>query len=244
MDGLSLFVIVFAVGLLGVAKAGFGGVGTPVALPLMSVALPPDVALGILLPLLLATDVVSVSAHRKNMDWPTIAFALPGALIGVLLGAAVIARASPDVIAGSVGVLAILFAILALTDRNPSIAHWPNWVGSVFGSVSGLTSTLAHAGGPPIHIYLLSKAYAPKVFVATAAGFMAGVNVLKIGPFIAIGALDRHALLWALALAPVAIASALAGVYIARILSRKAFKYSVNALLIIAGVKLIFDAVT
>lgn len=244
MDILSFIAVVFAVVILGIAKGGFGGVGTPVALPIMSLGLPAELALGVLLPLLLATDVISVSAHRRNMDLRTILCAVPGALLGVLLGAAVIARTTPELIAGTIGGLAIAFAILALSDRNPDISGWPRWVGGVFGGLSGLTSTLAHAGGPPIHIYFLAKGYDPRTFVATAAGFMAAVNVLKIGPYFAIGALDGAALGWAAVLAPVAVVSALAGVRLAGVLSKRAFKIGVNWLLILVGAKLILDAVT
>ena len=242
MDLFALFVVCLAVVLLGVSKAGFGGVGTAVALPVMSLGLPAETALGVLLPLLLATDVVSVSAHRKNMDFRTILFAFPGAIAGVLLGASVIGFASPNVIAGCIGALAIFFAILALTDRSPDVSHWPKWVGSFFGLASGLTSALAHAGGPPIHIYFLAKGYAPQVFVATSAGFMAAVNLVKIGPYFAIGALNQDALKIALMLAPLAVGAAFAGVAVARILSKKTFKIAVNWLLIVAGLKLLYDA--
>ena len=242
MESLAIIWIVLAVVILGVSKTGFGGVGTAVALPVMSLGLPPATALGVLLPLLLTTDVLSVAAHRKEMDVHAILFALPGAILGVLLGAALLDWMSPAFIAGSIGVLAILFAVMALTGRNPDVSHWPRWVGSVFGGLSGLTSTLAHAGGPPIHIYFLSKGYTPQIFVATSAGFMAGVNILKIGPFLTIGALDKSALMWAVVLAPVAIASAFGGVYLARVLSKKTFGIAVNTLLIFAGLKLLFDA--
>lgn len=242
MDFATILIVVFAVAVLGVSKAGFGGVGTAAALPVMSLGVDPQLALGVLLPLLLATDVVSITAHRKNMDLPAIFYALPGAVLGVLLAAFFVDQMPPNVIEGCIGVLAILFAIMALTDRNPDISGWPRWVGMVFGGISGLTSTLAHAGGPPIHIYFLAKGYAPQVFVATSAGFMAGVNLLKIGPYFAIGAIDQEVLLLALMLTPVAVLSAIGGVYLAKTLSKGTFKIAVNTLLILTGAKLLFDA--
>lgn len=242
MDLLSIIVVGLAVILLGVSKAGFGGVGTVVALPLMCLGIPPETALGVLLPLLMAADVVSLSAHRRNIDFQAVFFALPGAILGVLLGAYVIDIAAPDVIGACIGLLAILFAVMALSGRNPDIRRWPAWIGSLFGGISGLTSTLAHAGGPPIHMYFLAKDYAPQVFVATSAGFMAGVNLLKVGPYFFIGTLDQETLMLALKLAPLAIASAFAGVRLARVLSKRTFAIAVNSLMIVAGLKLLFDA--
>lgn len=234
--------ITVSVLLLGIAKGGFGGVGTPVALPVMALGIPADLALGVLLPLLIAMDVVSVSAHRKNTDVPTVLYALPGAIAGVLLGASVIAIVSPNIVGFCIGVLAILFAIMALTNASPKTDHWPKWTSSLFGGISGLTSTLAHAGGPPIHIYFLSKGYEPKRFVATSASFMAGVNLIKVIPFVAIGALDKSALTLAAYLAPLAVLAALLGVWVSRVISKRLFKIVVNSLLLFAGAKLIFDA--
>lgn len=242
-DPEALFFVALSINLLGIAKGGFGGVGAPVALPIMSLGIPTELALGALLPILIAMDAISLSVHRKNADLPTIFFALPGVIIGVLIGAAIIAYVSPHIIGGSVGVLAILFACLALSGREFSSAHWPKWVGSLFGSLSGFTSTIAHAGGPPFHIYLLSKAYEPTRFVATSVVFMASVNLTKLIPFLFIGALDWEALKLSLYLAPLAVLSVFLGIFIARILSKQHFKIIVNGLLILAGLKLIFDAI-
>ena len=238
----TIILVGIAVVLLGISKAGFGGVGVAVALPVMSLGIEPALALGVLLPLLLATDVVSISAHGRHMDMRAILFAVPGGIVGVLLGALVIDLASPAVIAGMIGVLAILFAVMALTDKSPDVSGWPSWVGSLFGGLSGLTSTIAHAGGPPIHIYFLAKAYAPQAFVATSAGFMAAVNLMKIGPYVAIGALNLEALKLAAMLAPLAVGAAFGGVYLARVLPKRTFKIAVNWLLVLAGLKLLFDA--
>lgn len=241
-DPFSLFCILSAAAILGVAKGGFGGVGAPVALPIMSLALPTDLALGILLPLLMSGDAVSVTAHRKHADWRVIGYALPGAVAGVALGVWVITLVTTEAITAAVGVIAVGFAVLALSGFAPQTGHWPRWTASLFGGASSLTSTLAHAGGPLIHIYLLSRSANQLVFVATSGIFMASVNIIKLGPYFAIGALNKTALMWALALAPVAIGAAFFGVYLARVLSKTQFKYGVNGLMLVVGLKLIFDA--
>lgn len=242
-DPFSLFCIITSVLLLGLAKGGFGGVGAPVALPIMALGVPAELALGALLPILMAMDVVSVTAHRRNADLRAVLYALPGALIGVVIGAGIIAVVSPAFVGFSIGVLAIVFAAMALSGKSPDISHWPEWASSIFGGLSGLTSTLAHAGGPPIHIYFMARGYAAARFVATSACFMAGVNLIKVVPFIAIGALDKQALTLAIYIAPLAVIAAFLGVLLSRVLSKTVFKYSVNSLMIIAGVKLISDAV-
>lgn len=242
LEPIALFWIVVAVSMLGVAKGGFGGAGVPVALPLMSLGLPPELALGAMLPILMVMDAISVGAHRKDLHKPTIKFALLGAVPGVLLGALLVAYVSSKLIGGAVGVLAIAFAIQSMAKLQPKTDNLPDWVGGLLGALSGLTSTLAHAGGPPIHAYLVTRSFEPKVFVATAATFMACVNLLKVGPYLAIGALNWEALKIALYTLPLVVVATLIGVRLARLISKPTFLIIVNLALLAAGAKLIFDA--
>ncbi len=243
-DALSIFWIALAVVALGVSKGGFGGAGTPVALPLMSLGLPPDLALGAMLPILMTMDAISVGAHRRDLHGSTIKSALMGAVPGVLVGALLVAFVNAKVIGGAVGVLAILFAVQSMAKLQPKTSDLPNWVGGALGALSGLTSTIAHAGGPPFHAYLISRSFEPKVFVATAATFMACVNLLKVGPYLAIGALNWDALTIALLALPLVVLSTLIGVRVARLISKPVFVKIVNVTLLAVGTKLIFDALS
>lgn len=244
LDPISIFWIALAVFMLGLSKGGFGGAGTPIALPLMSLGLPAELALGAMLPILMSMDVISVGAHRKDLHRPTIKFALLGAVPGVIIGAFLVAFVSSRIIGGMVGVLAILFAIQSMAKLQPKSENMPEWVGGLLGMLSGLTSTLAHAGGPPIHAYLISRSFEPKVFVATAATFMACVNLLKVGPYLAIGALNWEALKIALFALPLVVVATLIGVRVARMISKSVFLVIVNLALLAVGTKLIFDALT
>ena len=71
---------------------------------------------------------------------------------------------------------------------------------------------------------------------------MAGVNLFKVIPFVTIGALDKQALTLAAYVAPLALVAAYLGVLLSRVISKTVFKYTVNTLMIVAGAKLIFDA--
>jgi len=232
-----------AVLILGIAKGGFGGVGAPVALPVMSLGLPVETAIGVLLPVLLTIDVVNVVNHRRNADYKTIGLALPGALQGVGLGAYLIYSVPSPVVGAGVGIIAILFALQALTRSGGRSSGLPRWMAVPFGAASGFTSSLAHAGGPPIHIYLLSRGYEQLRFAGTANMFMASVNVLKVPAFFAVGTLSPTTLGIAAWLIPVAIVAAILGYYVAKLLPKEVFKYAVNGLMIVAGTKLILDAI-
>ena len=232
-----------AVVLLGIAKGGFGGVGAPVALPIMSLGLPVETAIGVLLPILLTIDIVNTVNHRRNADYPTIALALPGALLGVGIGTLMIYSIPGDLVGAGVGIIAIFFALNALARKPGAPRRLPRWMAVPFGIASGFTSSLAHAGGPPIHIFMLSRGYDQRRFAATSNMFMATVNLLKVLPFIMVGALTTASFTIAIWLVPLAAAAGVLGYFVSRLLPAPIFRYAVNILMMAAGTKLILDAV-
>src|SRR5919107_1086302 len=75
-----------AVILIGLAKGGFTGLGA-LGTPLMALGVDDPVkAAAILLPILIAQDVVSVAAFRKSWDPWILLVMLPGAVVGIVLG--------------------------------------------------------------------------------------------------------------------------------------------------------------
>ena len=74
-----------AVILVGLAKGGFAGLGAA-AIPLLALVMDPVAAAGVLLPILMAQDIVSVWAFRKCFDARTLMLTIPGAAGGIFLG--------------------------------------------------------------------------------------------------------------------------------------------------------------
>ena len=81
------FLAAFAVVFVGIAKAGFGGGIGVVATPLMALTIPVADAAAILLPLLIACDVFAVTHYWGRFDRRSIKLMLPGAVVGIAVGA-------------------------------------------------------------------------------------------------------------------------------------------------------------
>lgn len=90
-DLLFFAAMVPAVVLTGLAKGGFSGIGL-LSLPLMALVVSPVTAAAIMLPLLIAQDVVSVWSYRRDFDRRNLATLAPGALLGILVGYLLAAR--------------------------------------------------------------------------------------------------------------------------------------------------------
>ena len=235
-----------AVTLLGLSKGGFVGLGA-LSLPMLALAISPVRAAAILLPILIVQDVVGVWAFRKSWDGHVLAWMLPGSMIGIALAYVFAARVSEGAVLGVVGAISILFGAYRLwTDRRGAIsapAKSPGWVGTLAGIASGFTSQIAHAGQPPFQIWVLPKRLPRDVLVGTTAIFFAATNWLKVPAYWALGQFSRENLLAAAALLPVAIASTFAGVWLVRRVSPARFYTAIYALMILVGVKLVWDAV-
>lgn len=246
VDPLFYFVAVPAIVLLGLSKGGFAGLGA-LSLPMMAMVISPVQAAAILLPILIIQDIVGVWAFRKNWDRTIIAVMLPGAVVGIALGAIFAAEVSVDAVLGALGTISIVFGAHRLwIERGGRIAmaaNAPNWVGTLLGALSGFTSQIAHAGGPPFQMWIMPKRLDHLAVAGTTAVFFAAVNWIKVPAYFALGQFTNENLLTATALLPVATLSTLAGVRLVRRVSAERFYAVIYVLMILVGFKLLIDAI-
>ena len=236
-----------AVILVGLAKGGFSGLGA-LATPLMVLGMADPVkAAAILLPILIAQDIVGVTAFRKNWDGSILVAMLPGAIVGILLAYLLASQVSNTAIMGVLGAVSILFGVYRLWiergTRMTASSNSPPWIGSLFGVASGFTSQIAHAGGPPFQMWVMPKRLPRDVFVGTSAIFFALLNLIKVPAYTALGQFTLNNALTTASLLPIAVVSSMAGVKLVRRVPVERFYAIIYGLLIIAGAKLLIDAI-
>ena len=83
---LFILCVVPAILLYGVAKSGLGGSISLISIPLMTVVMPLNQALAIILPILIFSDFIAVYRFRKEFDLNTIKLIVPFAAIGIFIG--------------------------------------------------------------------------------------------------------------------------------------------------------------
>jgi uncharacterized membrane protein YfcA len=235
-----------AVILLGLGKGGLVGFGA-LAVPLMSLVMSPVQAAAITLPILIIQDVVGVFAFRKTFDPGVLALMLPGAVVGIVLGWLFAEKVSTAWIMLVVGLVATSFSLQRLwLERGGRIvapSRAPPWFGVLCSIAAGFTSQIANAGGPPFQLYILPKKLPRDVMIGTTAIFFAAVNWLKAPAFMALGQFTKENLTATAMLVPLAIASTVAGVWVARRVDGARLYKLVYGLLLVVGVKLVFSGV-
>lgn len=244
-DPIFYFVASIAVILVGLGKGGFAGLGSA-SMPIMTLVIDPISGAAILLPLFIVQDAVGVWAFRKTVDWRILAWALPGAAVGTFLGWLLAANVSVWVVEAAVGFIAIAFGLnrlMAMRGTSVSVSKAQREpYGLFWGAISGFTSQVALAGGPPFQIWAMSRNLSRDVFVGTSALFFAAINWFKVPAFFALGQFtERNAALTGIFL-PLAIASTFAGVWLVRRIAPERFLAAINMLMIAVGVKLLWSA--
>jgi hypothetical protein len=233
-----------AVLLLGVSKSGFGAGFGSLAVPMMALAVSVPQAAAILMPVLLLMDVLGMAAFRKDFDLKLLKFLIPCGLVGIVVGALLFKLLDARLVAGIVGVFTLLFLAQRLlfpprADSPPP----PRWLGAILTAMSGFTSFIAHAGGPPVNAYLIPMRLSPIRFTATMAFFFFVINLAKWLPYAWLGLLDWRNFATSLVLLPLAPMGVWAGVRLARRISQVLFYRFLYVGMLLTGVKLLSDAV-
>ena len=238
---------VLAVLLAGFSKASAaGGVGL-MAVPLMSIAIAPQHAAAIMLPILCALDLLGVWAYRGKYDLRLLRQLVPGAIVGIVVGALVFKTVDVRWVKGLLGAECLVFAlhrIVGTRRLEQAPAGKPDRARAGFWSaISGFTSTLAHAGGPPILQYLLPLKLEKTLLVATTVYYFTIVNYLKLVPYAWLGLLERANLGTSLMLVPAIPIGYWIGWRFTRSIPEKPFYMFINLSLVATGIKLLWDGV-
>jgi uncharacterized protein len=232
-----------AVLITGISKTGLGAGSGGIAVPLMSQVIAPGAAAGIMLPILCVMDVLGLRAYRGKWSWPDLKLMIPAAVLGIALGSLMFGLLSIKTTKALLGAVAVGFA---LYQGIPALRNLRSWIPSAARSwlwcgLSGFTSTLAHAGGPPATIYLWPRKLDRVTFVATTVFFFTVVNAVKLVPFALLGQLNFVNLGTALVLMPLAPIGVWLGVRLNTVISDVVFRRITLTLLFVLGMRLLYE---
>jgi uncharacterized membrane protein YfcA len=244
MNTAGWLVAAFAVLITGISKSGLGGALGGLAVPFLSLWISPRNAAAVMLPILIAMDMVGIRAWSGKADWRDLKVLIPGAIVGIVLGTLAFGVMSDQLVKGLIGLIAVGFTLDRLLrhrgqatteQRPPRIFGWLSGVGA------GFTSTLAHAGGPPVMIYLLSWRQPRETFVATTVFFFSVINLAKLPFYIALGLFSIDTLTMSAILLPLVPVGVWIGMRLLQRIPERPFYLFATAALGLSGVKLLWD---
>ena len=228
---------------VGIGKAGFGGGMGLVSPTLMAQVMPVRLVLALMQPLLMICDVAAIGAWWRKWDLRNLWLLLPGTVVGVAAGSTLLTSLPDRYLRVGLGAIALTFVALQLARRREASDHgafrpvW--WHGALCGAAAGFCSILAHAAGPIITLFLIPQGLGKDRFVATTVIYYVCLNLIKLPFFIGTGLLTARVALSALWLAPIVVLGTLAGVWLNRRVSEKAFTTVVYAIVVLSAIKLL-----
>ena len=226
-------------------KGAFGGGFSIVGIPLLSIVMDPVTAGGLLAPLFIAMDLFALR-YWKPSTWskPDLVLLLPGLLIGIGLGYLLFRVMDHRAIAIVIGDHADLFSLWFLGGATVTIRPRSSPKAIAAGLGSGITTMVAHSGGPPLAMYLLPLGLSKQVYAGTTSLFFTVGNATKAVPWLLLVKPSAH--VWILM--AVCLLAIPAGVWLGwrlhgRLDQRQLYR-ACYGLLIVTALKLLSDGVS
>jgi uncharacterized protein len=220
MQGWEFWTVAVIVALLvGFAKGGWSTIGV-LCVPVLSLVLNPLAAAGLLLPVILVSDLFGLWAYRRSFNRRLLLILTPAGLLGIAIGWALIPWMDHDVpggerlITGLVGAIGLIFSAYMLLKRDYDDAPRQARVlpGLFWGVLAGFTSYISHSGSPPYQAYVQPLRLDRLAFAGTTTILFAILNLAKLPPYWATGQID----LSSLKTATLMMVPAIAGVFIGK----------------------------
>ncbi len=232
----------------GISKGGFGSGAAFASGVLLATVFDPATALGIMLPLLMLIDALTLRPFWRRWHGPSATALIVGGVPGVGLGIALFSVANDDVLRLLIASVALGFVAwrvsghLGWAEVRAAPFRWGSALAT--GVFAGFTSFISHAGGPPVAVFLLSQGLSKTAFQATTVIAFAVVNVFKAVPYAAMGFFTPETLTLGLWLAPAAVLGTWIGVKAHHLFPERVFFGLTYVLLTATGLKLVWDALT
>ncbi|MEL6959227.1 MAG: sulfite exporter TauE/SafE family protein [Pseudomonadota bacterium] len=229
---------------VGLSKGGAPSFGA-LAVPILSLSISPIAAAGLLLPVFLFSDIFGVATYRRYANWAVLRIAAIGIVIGTGIGWATAHLVSDTIVRILIGVIGVSFALNFIrmsghvrAERAPGRTAGLFWSG-----VAGFTSFVSHSGAPPWQVWAVPLGLPKMVFAGTSTFAFALMNVLKIGPYWALGQLSLGNLWTGAILFVPAIAGVLTSYVLIQRLPTRVFYGIVTWALLAVSLKLLWDGI-
>lgn len=241
-DPLTFVAASWAILLIGISKGGFAGSTGVLGTPFLALVMSPTQAVAVLLPVLCIMDVFALRAYRHQWDTRLIRPLLPAAILGIALGYCVFQFAPTANLApwmgGCIVGIAVIMLLRELQIIGTSAAPTSTLRGWLWCSVSGFTSFIMHAGGPPANAYFMTLGLGKTQFQASTVLFFAALNFAKIPPYLHLQTFNKETLTTSAMLAVIAPFGIALGRFLHNRVGERIFRWIVITGLFATGYKL------
>jgi len=223
----------------GFSKFSVGGMGLLI-LPIVMISFPGPEALGVIVPLYVATDLMAISLYRKHISWIVLARFIPLGAAGILLGGWLLASINTQVFNYllSLVILCILALGIYLDNKPENIMQHPLAV-YFTGLLAGFISLIANAAGPIFSLFLMEQKLSKEAYISTRAWGFLIINLSKVPVLWSLGLLNWEVTSASLYALPGMLLGALIGYWLLRRLQLTQFKWLIRIMASLGALKLL-----
>ncbi|TPK96971.1 sulfite exporter TauE/SafE family protein [Mesorhizobium sp. B2-4-12] len=241
-------VLVASVGvfLISFMRGAFGGGFAIIGIPLLSIVMDPVTAGGLLAPLFIAMDLFALR-YWKPSTWSKqdLVLLLPGLVIGIALGYLLFRVLDHRAIAIVMAAITLLFVGLWFVGgATVSIRPRSSAKAVAAGLASGITTMVAHSGGPPLAMYLLPLGLGKEVYAGTTSLFFTVGNATKAMPWLLLVKPEGNVWILMAACLPAIPAGVWLGWRMHGRLDQRQLYRACYGLLVVTALKLLWDGVS
>jgi uncharacterized membrane protein YfcA len=176
-----LFLVIAMV--IGMSKAGLSGFGLAVV-PVMALIFGAKESTGVVLPMLVAADIMAVIYYHRSAVWKYILRILPwvaaGILIAVITGNMVNRNQFRTVLMTVVWIMLILMIVNDIRNKKGSEIPENHLFASLMGLAGGFATMIGNSAGPVFTLYFLAMRLPKKEFIGTGAWLYLIMNTGKL----------------------------------------------------------------
>ena len=243
LDPATIALTIVGIFVIAFTKGAFGGGFAAIGIPLLALTMDPLVAGALLAPLFVVMDMYALR-YWKPSTWsrPDVLILLPGLVVGIGVGTALLGVLDGRAIAILIALVSLAYAGLWFLGGGNVVARprsTPKGVAAGVGA--GITTMVAHAGGPPLALYLLPLGLPKTLYAGTTSILFTVGNLIKVLPWLWVGQASGD-IWWLMAIALPAIP---VGVWLGWRLNERLDQTQLYrvcyGLLIATGLKLLWD---
>ena len=155
------------------------------AVPIMSMAIPTELAVVIAATLSTFTSAGQAWTERHHGDRPTIKRLVLASFVGMPFGLVILIVATSQQL--KLGLAAVIIVFLIVNLRGLRLEKASTAVDLTAGLVAGVLSTSLSTNGPPLVMALHARHFTPQVFRGTISTVLVSISLVSLGLFAVTG---------------------------------------------------------
>ncbi len=233
--------IFFTVALIiGMSKAGLSGLSLAMV-PLMAMIFGAKESTGVILPMLIAGDIMAVIYYRRNAVWNHILRILPwvaaGIAIALITGNSINDHQFRIVMLTVVWIMLILMVLNDLRKKTGGEVPASHLFGFSMGIAGGFATMIGNSAGPVFTLYFLSMKLPKKEFIGTSAWLYLIMNTGKLPLQILVWKnISFNYLILGIISIPVIACGILLGIRIVKLFPENVYRYFIIATTLVTSV--------